>query len=168
MIFYLILIISLLLDGILTNYLPYLVNDLSYFTPSLTLISIIIIYPYFVKKQKNYFITIFLLGFIYDLFYTNLYFYHAVIFFLIGYLLLKVDKFLPRNMINFMFIIIGTIIFYEGLTGILLYIFHIVPVTITKVLYKITHSILINVIYGEIIYGLLKILPKKYTKISIH
>ena len=31
-----ILIISLLLDGILSNYLPYLVNDLSLFTPLLT------------------------------------------------------------------------------------------------------------------------------------
>ena len=31
-----IIIISILLDGILTNYLPYLLNDLSLFTPLLS------------------------------------------------------------------------------------------------------------------------------------
>ena len=75
-----IIVISLLFDGLLTNYLPYLVNDLSYFTPLFTVVSIFIIYPFYRKNNKKYFITVFLLGFIYDLFYTNLLFYNAVIF----------------------------------------------------------------------------------------
>ena len=55
-----ILLISIVLDGILSNFLPYLVNDLSLFTPMLTVIAIFMIYPFFRKKEKNYFITIFI------------------------------------------------------------------------------------------------------------
>ena len=54
-----ILIISILLDGILTNFLPFLVNDLSIFTPLLTVVSIFIIYPFYRKHEKKYFIILF-------------------------------------------------------------------------------------------------------------
>ena len=40
-----IIITSIILDGLLTDYLPYLVNDLTLFTPMLTLVTIFIIYP---------------------------------------------------------------------------------------------------------------------------
>ena len=80
MISIIIIIISLLLDGILSNYLPYLVNDLSLFTSLFTLVSIFIIYPFFKKKEKKYLITIFIIGIIYDLFYTNLLFFNGVLF----------------------------------------------------------------------------------------
>ena len=76
--------ISLLLDGILTNYLPFLPNDLSLFTPLLTITSLVLIYPFFRKQEKNYYITLFIIGIIYDLFYTNLLFFHAVIFLILG------------------------------------------------------------------------------------
>ena len=70
-----VIIVSLLLDGILTNYLPFLVNDLSYLTPLLTVVSIFIIYPLNRKKELKFFILIFIVGIIYDLLYTNLLFF---------------------------------------------------------------------------------------------
>ena len=80
----LIIIISFLIDGILTNFLPYMVNDLSYFTPLFTLVSIFLVYPFYQKKEKKYYGTIFLLGIIYDLFYTNLLFFNAMLFLMIA------------------------------------------------------------------------------------
>ena len=47
-------------------------------------------------------------------------------------------------------------------------IFNLVPITLNKLIYKITHSLLINIIYGELIYLILEILPKKYKKIKIN
>ena len=44
-----VLIFSLLLDGLLTNYLPFLINDLSLLTPLLTVSSIIIVYPFYLR-----------------------------------------------------------------------------------------------------------------------
>ena len=40
-----IFIIAFIMDGILSNFLPFLPEDLSYFTPLLTLTSILLVYP---------------------------------------------------------------------------------------------------------------------------
>ena len=70
-----ILICSFFLDGILSNFLPYMVGDLSIFTPMLTIVSLIVVYPFFIKKERYYFISCFVLGICYDFMYTNLLFY---------------------------------------------------------------------------------------------
>jgi len=48
-----IVIISILLDGLLSNILPYTPNALSLFTPMLTIVSLILIYPLNIKKEQN-------------------------------------------------------------------------------------------------------------------
>ena len=168
MIPYIIMSISLLLDGILTNYLPFLVNDLSLFTPLLTLVSILIIFPFYRKQEEKYFITIFILGIIYDLFYTNLLFFNGVLFLVVGFIISRVQKKIPLNYLNILIEMIMMIILYESLTGFFLFIFNMVPITIPKVFYKITHSVILNIIYGELIYFILKLLPKKFKNISIN
>ena len=163
-----ILIISFILDGILTNFLPYLVNDLSLFTPLLTLVSIFMIYPFYKKKQNKYFIIITIVGILYDLFYTNLLFFNASLFIIIGLITKYIYKNFKINYIRIIIYIILIITFYELLTGIIILIFNLVPITLPKVIYKITHSLILNIIYSEIIYLILKKLPKKYKKISIN
>lgn len=81
-----ILVISFFLDGILSNFLPYMVGDLSFFTPMLTITSLVVIYPFFTKHKKTYFIICFVTGIIYDFMYTNLLFYNAILFFGVGLL----------------------------------------------------------------------------------
>ena len=76
------MIISLLLDGFITNYLPYLPNHLSLFTPLLTITTIFIITPLYHKKDKNYYVILLIFGIIYDLFYTNLLFLNALLFYI--------------------------------------------------------------------------------------
>ncbi len=163
-----ILLFSLIFDGLLTNYLPFLVNDLSWFTPLFTLTSILIIYPFYRKKETKYYILIFIVGIIYDLLYTNLLFLNAILFLIIA----LISKIIHKNFqINFFKIIIYTIIIvslYESLTALIIIIFNLVPMTFYKLFYKITHSLIINIIYIEFIYLILKIIPKKFKKISIN
>lgn len=161
-----ILILSFILDGILTNFLPY--TELSLFTPLLTLVSIFLIYPFYKKTEIRYFVTLIILGLLYDLFYTNLLFFNATLFLLIGFITKIIYRNLDINFIKLIIYIIGIIIIYELTTGIIILIFNLVPITITKILYKITHSILLNVIYAELIYFILKIIPKKFKKININ
>ncbi|MBR3210435.1 MAG: rod shape-determining protein MreD [Bacilli bacterium] len=168
MIPYIIMILSLLLDGFLTNHLPYLVNNLSLLTPLLTLISILIIFPFYQKNHRKYFITVFILGIIYDLFYTDLIFFNAVLFLIIAWINVKVQRWTTPNALNLLLQAIGMIILYESFTGIILYAYNMVPVTIDKVFYKITHSLLLNIVYVELLYFIIKIIPKKYKKISIN
>lgn len=160
--------ISLILDGILTNYLPFLPNNLSLFTPLLTITSLVLIYPFYRKQEKNYYITLFITGIIYDLFYTNLLFFHAVIFLILGVIIKWIYKNYEITPIRIIIYISIIIICYEFLEGFILYIFQIVPVSIEKILYKIKHSLIINLVWGEVIYGILSIYIKKTKKISMN
>ena len=142
------ILISLLLDGILSIYL----KNNSYFLPLLTITTIYNIYPKYKKKEKNYFIMNIISGIIYDLLYTNLLFFNAILFFIIG----LISKYIHKNFINNIFIqiiyIAIIIISYELLTTLILHTFKVIPITIPKIIYKITHSLLLNIIYGEILY----------------
>lgn len=161
-----ILIISFILDGILTNFLPYI--DLSLFTPLLTLTSIFLVYPFFKKKEVKYFIIVAIVGILYDLFYTNLLFFNCFLFLLIGYITKLIYKNLEISPIKIILYIIGIISVYEIVTALIILILNLVPVTISKVFYKITHSLLLNIIYAEVIYLILKLIPNKYKKININ
>ena len=142
-----ILLISIILDGILTNFLPYLVGDLSIFTPLFTLTVIFLIYPLFRKKEIHYFILVFITGIIYDLLYTNLLFFNACLFLIMALISSFIYKKLEVDYLKLIFYLILIIILYETCTGIILVIFNMVPVTISKIIYKITHSLIINIIY---------------------
>ena len=165
---YVILILSLYLDGLLTNLFPYLPNDLSLFTPMLTLVGIYLIYPLFRKKEKNYFITIFIAGMIYDLLYTNLLFLDGLIFLLFGYIIQFIYKNLDVCHIKISIHIIFLIILYESIMAILILIFSLVPITLDSYIYKIKHSILLNILYGEVLLFLIRLLPKKLKRININ
>ena len=165
---YIIMIVSLLLDGLLSNYLPYLANNLSIFTPLLTVISVFIIFPFYRKDTKKYLITVFILGFIYDMLYTNLLFFNAVLFFILAFINMKIQKRVTANPFSLCIESIIMIVVYESLTGILLFTFNMVPISFYKVYYKIIHSLLLNIIYTELLYFIVKSLPKKYKEISIN
>lgn len=141
-------LIPLLLDGVLSIY----IKSNSYLLPLLTITTIYIIYPKYIKNEKSYFIMIIILGLLYDLLYTNLLFFSAIEFFIIG----TISKYIHKNLANNIFMqiiyISMIIIAYEFLTIAILYIFKVVPITIEKIIYKVSHSLLLNIIYGEILY----------------
>ena len=163
-----IFVISFFLDGILTNYLPYMVSDLSLFTPLLTVTSLVIIYPLLRKEKKKYLIFSFAAGVIYDLFYTNLLFFNGFIFLVLALLIIKLYEFFGTGYLKILFHVLIIIILYEVLTVFLIIIFSLVPMNIDKLLYKISHSLLLNLIYTEIVYFILKKVPKKYLKVPLN
>ncbi len=162
MIFQLIIvIISFFLDGILSNFLSYMISDLSLFTPYFTIVSIIIIYPFFAKKNNHYFILVGVTGFLYDLFYTNLLFTNTIFFLLIGLIVSALYKKIQLNIITNFFLLVFVIVLYHSIFALSLFIFNVVPITIDNVLYLISHSLILNIIYGEILYLICKYLPHK-------
>ena len=164
MIPYIIIVVSFIFDLILSNFLPYMEGDLSFFTPLITIISIFLIVMFFDKEDKKYYITCFVTGMIYDLFFTDLLFLNGFLFLGLGF----ISKFIYKNekmdYIRVIFYLIFIICSYEGSVALLITIFNIVPVTIGKVFYKISHSIILNVIYGEIVYFIINMLPKKFKR----
>ena len=163
-----IVISSIFLDGILTNYLPYSPSTLSLFTPLLTVVSFILIYPFYRKKVKKYYIISITIGLIYDLLYTNLLFINAILFLIIAYITKIIYKNIEVNYLNIILFVIVIISLYEALNGLIIVVFNLVPITIEGIVYKITHSLLLNILTTEVIYIFIKYLPKKYKKININ
>lgn len=163
-----IITLSLIIDGILSNIFPYTINNLSLFTPLLTLISIYLIYPFYKKKEQKYMITLFLTGIIYDLLYTNLIFYNAIIFTIIGIISKYIYKHYEINYLNIIIQIILIVTIYELLNALIIILFNLVPMSISRLFYKITHSLLLNIIYSELLLLIINILPNKYKKVNIN
>ena len=163
-----ILLLAFLLDGILTNFLPFMPENLTFFTPLLTLTAIFIIYPLYRKKEKNYFITIIITGMLYDLFYTNLLFLNAILFFICGLLIKEVYKYVDYSFIKLIPLVILLVTIYESLTALIIIIFNLVPMSFIRLFYKIVHSLLINIIFAEICYLIIKLVPKKYKRVRIN
>ena len=105
---------------------------------------------------------------LYDLLYTNLLFFNAVLFVFIGFIIRLIIKNFELSYMKIILYIVIVVVSYESLTLFFLGIFNIIPISINRLIYKITHSLLINIIYGEILFIIIKILPKKYKEISIN
>ena len=162
------LIISLILDGLLTNYLPYLVNDLSLFTPLLTVVTIFIIYPGFRKRERKYFITIFIVGLVYDLLYTNLLFYNGVLFIVIGLFNIYLNKKIQVNYLTELLILIMNIVVYILLNSLIILICNLTIISIDKIVYVILHSLIINIVYGYILFFIIKRISSKNKKLKLN
>ncbi len=154
-------IVSLFLDLILSNFLPYMVNDLSLFTTMFSTITIFLVYKLF-DDDKKYFIYSFIFGVIYDLFLTNLFLYDGIVFLFIAYISYLIYKNFEVNSIRNVIYIVLIIIIYELVFALSILLFNLVPISINKVFYKITHSLISNIIYGEFIYFIIKHITKKY------
>ena len=125
----LIIISSFILDIILSNVLPFMKGDLSIFTSLFVPITIYLIYPFYKNQELKYYIESFIIGIIYDLIFTNLLFFDGVIFLII--------------------------ILYEFLVASIFLIFNLVPICFYDFVYKISHTLLINVVYGFLLYEII-------------
>lgn len=163
-----IVIVSFILDGILSNFLPYVVDDLSLFTSAFTLVSIFLVSSFYYHKEKEYYILCFITGLIYDLFYTNLLFFNGFMFLIMGVITIKIRKYFDVDFFKLIIHIVLIIIIYESLSVLIFVVFNLVPITLYKLIYKISHTLILNIIYGLLVFTIIHFIPKKYKKISIN
>lgn len=151
----LIIISSFILDIILSNVLPFMKGDLSIFTSLFVPITIYLIYPFYKNQELKYYIESFIIGIIYDLIFTNLLFFDGVIFLIISLISVKIYKnFIVDKYKNIMYVFL-IIILYEFLVASIFLIFNLVPICFYDFVYKISHTLLINVVYGFLLYEII-------------
>ena len=151
----LIIISSFILDIILSNVLPFMKGDLSIFTSLFVPITIYLIYPFYKNQELKYYIESFIIGKIYDLIFTNLLFFDGVIFLIISLVSVKIYKnFIVDKYKNIMYVFL-IIILYEFLVASIFLIFNLVPICFYDFVYKISHTLLINVVYGFLLYEII-------------
>lgn len=150
----LLIIISLFLDGIFSAY----ISSNSYFLPLLTISAIYITTP-IVKKNAT--LVFFITGLIYDLMYTTVLPYHAIMFVIISKISRKINKNLNQNIIKTPLYLPIIIIIYESITFFCLTIFKISSLSVKYLINTILQSLILNVIYAIIINLILQIKTKK-------
>ncbi len=147
--------IALMLDGLISNYVPFMFHNLSYFTPLLTLMTLFFAYFLLREKPKMYFLLAIIFGFLYDLSYTNLLIWNSLLFFVLALLIQQFFPKLPLQIFSVLSCLIILILLYEFFNVLLLIIFQLFPITFIDYFYKVTHSMLLNLLYGSSLYCLL-------------
>lgn len=152
-----IIILSLCLESIMSTLIP--LN--SFFTPLLSIVSLVLIYPYFANKDDDYLKTCALVGLIYDLVFTDTMFFNMIVFLLIGLLIKLINIVLSNNFINVMLITLITIIIYLTVTYLILAIIGYKTFNFHTLTATISQTLLLNVLYSFLLYLITDKISKK-------
>ena len=131
--------IGIILDNIINIHFSYL------FSPIFTLINLIFIYDLFNDKEK-YFITSFIIGLIYDLFFSNFYVLNAIIFLTISMIIYILKSIKKDSFIKEILICLIVIFTYNVFLFLLFNFFSYKHISIIDFIY-ILPNYLINIIY---------------------
>lgn len=146
-----IIIVSFLLEAIISNFVPIH----GFFAPLLTLTALITICPLFDEKTK-YYKYAFITGLMYDLFYTNTICFHAIIFCLMAYIVLRLNLVLSDNYANEIIIMALCIIMYRVITYCILALIGNVSFDFIELFLSIIKSLIINLAYSALIFSIIK------------
>lgn len=159
---YIITTISFLLDGLLSNFMPYNLNNISSFTPLFTVISLVLIYPLFNNQNKYYLVYAFLLGIIYDLTYTDTMLFNGMLFLIIAYIIKFIYAYFVDNIYNSVSIGIVILTLYIIISYGVLSLLNYVEFNIVYLFYKIIKTIILNVLYNLVSYFIIDKITKKF------
>ena len=155
------LVVSFLLEGIMSNIFPSTLSNISYFTTIYIIISFAIIYPYF-DNDKKFFILIFIFGILFDILYTSTIFVNTFIFIIIGIVIKILYNVLPENVFMTNIISYIGIIIYHILSFIILMITGYMDYSIILLFNIIIHSRFMTIIYTSISYFVIKFIYNKF------
>ncbi len=153
----LIIIFSLFLDLLLSN-INY--SLLSYFYPMITITTIVYLSNFYTNPNRsNYYLLVFLTSIIYDSIFVGNLLITVSSFMVVAILDMFLKRHLRSNLFNNILMLILSIILYEVFILLLLFVVGYKSFEFSMLLYKITHSLLLNTIYIVIMFLVLK--PKK-------
>lgn len=151
-----ILIISFILDGIFSNVLS--INSLFY--PLFTLISLIVIYPYY-NSNQTFYKHAFCIGLAYDLIYTDTMIFYAFLFVLLSLIISKLSVLLTDNYVSLLIISLLSIVIFRTLTYISIIITGNMPFSFAILLKGIYSSLIANLLYVIVLNMITDVLSKK-------
>ncbi|MBQ9011487.1 MAG: rod shape-determining protein MreD [Bacilli bacterium] len=152
------IVISFILDSIVSNFIS--LNSL--FTPLFTLMSLILVYPYFKGMIEKYYITSFVTGICYDLIYTDTIIIHGFLFLFIAFIITRLNILLSNNFVNVIIMAFVCIITYRFITYGLLLITDNVSFHVSILFKSIYRSLILNLAYVSLGCIILERLAKKF------
>jgi len=145
------IIISFLLDGIMSNIISFNLVDPSYLKTIYSVVALVIIYNYFDNHQK-YLTILIVLGIFFDIVYTNTFILNIVVFFITYLILSSVDYLIPNNLLTINLKSLVAIYSYHILTYIILLLANYNHYNIKLLGMILIRSIIMTIIYTTISY----------------
>ena len=146
---YIILLISVILDGVIYNITMYQLNHLTYFTPMCTVVSLIFVYD-----NKNFIKLWLLSSVVYGTLYMSNLLLSLALFFVVMQVI-KLCKYLfEDNFLTIVLQIIVVIAIYDGLFWVINFLTFYNSFSFDDYIYKVSHSIIFNLLYGTSLYYL--------------
>ena len=153
---YIILIFSFLFEATFTK----VVNIYSLLTPLFLLTSLTILYPYFKKNNFNFIIASIICGLFYDVSLTGSPFINTISFGICSGFIILGYNYMNYNIVNSNFINIIIICIYRIVSYLLLCIIDYIKFNETFLLEGMYNSLVVNVIYGIIIFIIVNLIAK--------
>ncbi|MBR3661133.1 MAG: hypothetical protein IKN63_04420 [Bacilli bacterium] len=137
---YIIGLIVIIIDYLISYFIPIYFNNLNYFFPMLTLTFLVFIF----KKNKDYIKLSIMIGIIYDLLFSYIFLFNTLIFVLFAKILKKVDKLIRYNYIVSIVMLVFFIFLYDLILFGLVYLSEYNGITINDLINKFSHSLVLN------------------------
>lgn len=159
---YIFLIISFLLDGFILS----IINSTSLLFPLCSIMSLIIIYPFFKKDEFNTFLIISgFVGMLYDVVYTGTLFLNIGVLILVAIIIKLIFRVFSNNLLSNILIGISIIVIYRTINYLVFSLAGYLDFSFLELLKGIYSSLIVNTIYIVIFY-LIGILISKRFKIQ--
>ncbi len=154
--YYLLIVLSLILESCISNF-----TFATILVPLFLLTSFTILHPYYKNNKINFILSAMFFGLIYDIAFTDLVFINTICFGICSIFVVTLYKYIKYNIFNANLINIIVIIIYRIISYIFLIILDYVNFCFLDLLKGIYSSILINIVYGTILFLVSKCLNKK-------
>lgn len=156
---YIVFLVSIILDGLIPNITLFNFNNITYFTPLCTVVSLVFLY-----NDRKDFIKLWLMS---SLIYGSLYIHNLFLSFILFFVILLVIQGLKRLFTDTLIINLIEVILVICIYDFIFFIIHSLIVVNHFIwknyFYKILHSIIFNFIYGIILFF---VFPKKSSKLN--
>lgn len=158
-------IISFFSESLVSNFVSIHSN---LFLPLFSIVALVIIYPYFKKERSNYYKVAAILGLFYDIVFTDTLILNLFLFLMTAYFITKMNYMLSNNYFNVALMTVLAIAFYRSISFFVLVIIGYLPFSWFALGRGIMTSLVLNVIYAVILYGITDFISHKYhiTKID--
>lgn len=157
-----IILVSFFLDAFVSSYIPISISNYNLLVPMFTIISLIIILPYFKDDEGKYLITCLIFGILYDITFTNTFGLNASLFVGLGYVIMFLDGNLSNTLFSLIIKMIIVIILYDLVTYLILLLLNYIDYNILNLVIKIGKSLILNTIYLTLTYFITNKISKKF------
>ena len=145
------LIISVLIQGVSSNFVGYTYNSLSLFLTIYPLITLLILNPYFQNKKK-YFTLMIIFSLIIGITDTNIFIFNTALYIACYYISKMFHFFLPYNCVTVSASNLICIFAYHTLSFVFLNVLKYDIYSFSYLLNILTHSVIMTIIYSVIVY----------------